>query len=105
MESSEHEQHHAHLPGLRCHARLVLALESALLSGRPDIERLDAVVEECVANLRAQELTEEQVVHTMMELVSGVTAGSWSRCPEWESEALAAEVAARSAAAYRRLTS
>lgn len=105
MHDHDHEKHHEHLPSLQCHARLVLALESAVLSRRSNPERLAAVVEECVADLRTQKLTEEQIVATMTELVDGVTSAAWSRVPPSEAEALAAEVAAWSAAACRRLVS
>ncbi|HEU4641604.1 MAG TPA: hypothetical protein VFS44_04050 [Gemmatimonadaceae bacterium] len=105
MQDRERAKHHEFLPSLPCHARLVLALESAILSHCASNPRLEAAVEECVADLTAQRLTEEQIVSTMTELVDGVASAAWSRAPSSEAKALAATVAEWSAAACRRLAS
>ena len=105
MRDDEHQQqHNEFLPALPCHARLVLALESAVLSHRSNTERLMSVVDDCVVDLRAQGLDEHQIVTTMTELVADITSAAWSRSAEEESAALTAEVAACSAAACRRLS-
>ena len=106
MRDDEHQpQHNEFLPALPCHARLVLALESAVLSHRRNSERLTSVVDDCVADLRSQGLDEQQIIATMTELVSDITSAAWARSAEEDSAALTAEVAACSAAACRRLSS
>jgi hypothetical protein len=92
----------SHLPSLPCHARLVLALESALLSHRSAPPRLEAAVCECVADLKAQSLTPEQVLATITELVHRVSCSAWMGIPPGEVEALAAQIVEWSAAAYQR---
>jgi hypothetical protein len=105
MQDREPGKHHEFLPSLPCHARLVLALESAVLSHHSNDARLEAAVEECVADLRAQRLSEEQIVSTITELADGVVSSAWSRAPASEGESLRAMVAAWSAEACRRLAS
>ena len=91
-----------YLPSLPCQARLVLALQSALLGHHSDSQRLQTAVCECVADLKAQRLTSEQVIATISELVRQVSCGEWMRIPPSEATALASQVAHWSAAEYDR---
>ncbi len=92
----------SHLPSLPCHARLVLALESALLSHRSAPPRLETAVCECVADLKAQRLTLEQVNETIAGVVRRVSDSAWMGIPPREVDSLAAQIVEWSTAAYQR---
>ena len=94
--------HNGHLPSLPCHARLVLAVESALLSHQSAPQRLESAVCDCVADLKAQRLASEQVLATITEVVRRVSATAWMEIPSREVEALVAQIVDWSAAAYLR---
>jgi hypothetical protein len=92
----------SHLPSLPCHARLVLAIEAALLGHRSAPPRLEMAVCECVADLKAQRLTLEQVNETISDVVRRASNSAWMGIPPREVDSLAAQIFAWSAAAYQR---
>ena len=102
MPDGAHKVCDSHLPSLPCHARLVLAIEAALLSHRSAPPRLETAICECVADLKAQRLTLEQVNETIAGVVRKVSDNAWMGIPPGEVDTLAAQVAAWSVAAYQR---
>ena len=102
MPDGANEVCNSHLPSLPCHARLVLAIESALLSHRSASPRLETAACECVADLKAQRLTLEQVNETIAGVVRRVSDSAWMGIPPREVDSLAAQIVTWSAAAYQR---